>query len=198
MNTSTIPQLTSSQIEHFWAGIDKTEGQGRDGKCWDWQRGCLTSGYGKLGVMIDGKLHTLLAHRISYWLTYGKDPGELCVLHKCDRPVCCNPAHFFLGTRADNALDRAAKRRSPSGENHWTKLRPERVLELKAQQRFGHVRNLPNPADHPRTVLNADKVREIRRRAIQGEDNRSLAKEFNVTHSNISAVIKRKSWKHIE
>jgi hypothetical protein len=27
------------------------------------------------------------------------------VLHRCDVKACCNPAHLYLGTRADNARD---------------------------------------------------------------------------------------------
>jgi len=187
MTIETLPQMSGEQIDNFWKGVEQVQGQ-----CWEWQRCLLRNGYGKL--TINGK--TLMSHRVAYKLGYKADPGELCVLHKCDNRKCCNPAHLFLGTKADNAIDRTQKRRTPSGEGHWTKLRPWRVTELTEQGHYAN--NLPNGELHPCTVLKAEQIREIRQRSADGEGNRELAARFNVTHSNISAIVLRKSWKHIE
>jgi len=51
------------------------------------------------------------ANRVAYFLEYGIDPGNLCVLHTCDNPICCNPKHLFLGTHQDNMQDAARKGR---------------------------------------------------------------------------------------
>jgi hypothetical protein len=53
------------------------------------------------------------AHRIAWEHANGRRvPDGLHVLHKCDNPPCCNPAHLFIGTIADNNRDRHAKGRT--------------------------------------------------------------------------------------
>lgn len=68
--------------------------------CWEWQGARDRKGYGK--TKIGGRRGIVyVAHRYAWLLEYG-DPGKSCVLHDCDNPSCCNPAHLHLGTRQDN------------------------------------------------------------------------------------------------
>jgi hypothetical protein len=42
--------------------------------------------------------------------------GRLPVIrHTCDESACCNPAHWMLGTRKDNAADYTARKNNPLG-----------------------------------------------------------------------------------
>jgi hypothetical protein len=51
------------------------------------------------------------SHRAAWKLTHGPIPDGLQVLHRCDNPPCCNPAHLFLGTQQDNIADMHKKGR---------------------------------------------------------------------------------------
>lgn len=96
-----MPELSYRQKDRFWSLVHKTEG------CWLWCGQILDEGYGR--VEIHGK--NFQAHRISFFLTNGFDPGEQLVLHECDIRRCVKPDHLFLGTKKDNTQDAVAKGR---------------------------------------------------------------------------------------
>jgi hypothetical protein len=76
--------------------------------CWLWT-GCVDSfGYGKVSVPGGNVDRT---HRVMWRAHRGEIPKPLCVLHTCDVPRCCNPAHLFLGTELTNNVDKAEKDR---------------------------------------------------------------------------------------
>jgi hypothetical protein len=107
-------------IERLWARIDRRG----DDECWEWTRARSARGYGQLwtGERVE------YAHRLVAALTAGAIPTGLYVLHTCDNPPCCNPAHLVFGTQADNLADMAAKGRSGSRRRsydgqHWTQRR---------------------------------------------------------------------------
>jgi hypothetical protein len=78
--------------------------------CWLWTRAKHEFGYGV--VYIDGVRWK--AHRFAYTDRVGPIPAGLDILHACDNPPCCNPAHLKPGTNADNFADMVAKgRHSP-------------------------------------------------------------------------------------
>ncbi len=81
--------------------------------CWIWQGGTDKAGYGTCSFRIDMTSYRqkrVGAHRYFYELHKGPI-GDLCVLHRCDVPLCVNPEHLFLGTRRDNLYDMRAKGR---------------------------------------------------------------------------------------
>lgn len=129
-----IPKLSEKDIKRFWSNVDiKSENE-----CWIWTAGKDSHGYGRISISFDKKKSHVLAHRISYFLHYEVDPGELCVLHKCDVPNCVRFDHLFLGTLDDNNKDRKNKGRSASlkgSENGNAKLTEEQIIAIRNDNR---------------------------------------------------------------
>lgn len=90
---------------------------GQPNQCWLWQAGRFAKGYGMFNAGRDayGTQDTRYAHRVAFQLATGIEPGPLVVMHSCDNPPCCNPAHLSLGTQRDNLRDASAKGRLRTG-----------------------------------------------------------------------------------
>lgn len=144
----------------FNASIDKSP---NEKGCWIWTASKLKAGYGK----IRNHYKHLLAHRVSYQINNGEIPPGMFVCHSCDNPSCVNPAHLFLGSRADNEADKVAKGRQIKGESHH------------------------------KSKLNDSEVLEIRKRIKDGETCRGIAKIYNVDFTLISLIGRGKIWKHL-
>jgi hypothetical protein len=87
----------------FWFYVDK----GEPNECWEFFGARHYKGYGEFRVGSSKQK----AHRIAWTELIGPIPESMHVLHKCDNPPCCNPAHLFLGTDADNRKDMLKKER---------------------------------------------------------------------------------------
>jgi hypothetical protein len=96
----------------FWRYVETEANTG----CWLWSGAANGEGYGTFHV----RPKNLMAHRFSWSLHNGPIPDGLFALHKCDTPACVNPDHLFLGTKGDNARDKARKGRCHDnrGERH--------------------------------------------------------------------------------
>jgi len=158
--------VNQEYIDRFWRKVNKTA------SCWLWTGAKNEKGY---GVAWDGK-RTHMAHRVSFMLTQGYMPA-LCVLHHCDNPACVNPAHLFLGTRADNNRDMCAKGRH-------AKKKP-------GSQRRG--------AEHHAAKMTPDTVREMRREYAAGGISYSmLAQKYGLALGSTYRIVNREVWKHVE
>ena len=118
----------------FWSRVRVLS----DTECWEWM-GCRNChGYGRFCY----KASMWLAHRLVWTWERGDIPDNLCVLHRCDNPPCCNPNHLFLGTYSDNNQDKAAKGRAKSpclsGETHGrAKVTDSQVLTMRELHKSG-------------------------------------------------------------
>ncbi len=155
-----LPPLSEKDIARFWSHVDR---RGPD-ECWPWKGGLHTMGYGKFSV----GYRTLFVHRVALFLGSGIDPHPLQACHKCDYKPCCNCAHLFPGTQADNIADMITKGRAAGGEKHgMAKLTAEQVIEI-------------------RNIYAAGGIRKSR-----------LAERFGITFTTVADIIRGHHWKHL-
>src|SRR5258706_4567526 len=105
-----MPMPIHDRPGRFWKKVKR----GKANECWEYQGAKqVRDGYGKVLWRSKPKKEWKQAHRIAWELTNGAIPdgSGVCVLHHCDNPPCCIPAHLFLGTRAANNADKVAKGR---------------------------------------------------------------------------------------
>lgn len=162
--------MKKTLAERLWARVDKSGG---DDACWPWSGSRHRAGHGQIGV---GGNRLAYAHRVAWELTNGPIAEGLCVCHKCDNPPCCNPAHMFLGTRAQNLDDM------------WNKRRGKKNL---VSLRAGDETRRHNSAIGPDGVLMMFQMR------ANGMTREAIAESFGVRVTAVNSVLYRYSWKHV-
>jgi hypothetical protein len=101
-----LRDLNPDRSARFSAKVDRSGGPDA---CWPWRGFRDPKDYGHF--FFDGAY--VYAHREAWAQANGLIPEGLCILHRCDNPPCCNPAHLWPGTKAENNADKAAKGRCP-------------------------------------------------------------------------------------
>lgn len=74
-------------------------------------------GYG--GMYYRGK--NWRSHRLAFFLATGSIDPKLDVMHSCDNPPCCNPAHLSQGTRRQNIRDAISRGRGHEAQRNREK-----------------------------------------------------------------------------
>lgn len=149
-----------------WSRIDRSGGPDA---CWLWTGAKNNRGYGQ----ITNQQRRIYGHRLVWSFVNGPIPESLQILHSCDNPPCCNPAHLSIGTQADNMQDCSAKGRTamptnqPHGTAHWNRK------------------------------LTDDDVRQARASFSAGHSAKVIAARLGVSPTTVFDAIARRTWKHL-
>lgn len=136
--------------------------------CIPWPFRLSRDGYGKMGMLLNGKWTTQRAHRVAFFLVHGHWPTPVARHVTCDNRVCVNVAHLLEGTIGDNNRDAKRKGRNSRGEHR------------------------------PAAKLTEEIVRQIRAEYIPRKVSaRTLGKKYGVDKSIIFDAIHRVTWKHV-
>lgn len=154
--------------ERFWARVER---RGPD-ECWPWKgyRSPRATRRLEYGIFTYAKSKRVRAHRLAFELSKGPIPAGQCVCHSCDVPWCCNPAHLWLGTVADNNLDRHIKGRT--------------VLRGKSPRLAGEA--------HPAAKITAQDASAIR---ADARSVRVIARDFGLSPSTVSRIKRGLAWR---
>lgn len=130
--------------DRFWSHVDRKSPD----ECWLWLAASnRVTGY---GVFTWETRKTITAHKAAYKLTHECDVRGRHILHHCDVKLCCNPAHLYMGTSADNARDRVERGLARGGRNigeanprakltlaQVGAIKANQVTHREAKQKFG-------------------------------------------------------------
>jgi hypothetical protein len=138
-------------------------------RCLEWIGALYPTGYGR-ALRVVGEPAEVRAHRRAWEMAHGEIPNGMDVLHQCDNPRCVNHEHLFLGNDVDNVKD---------------KMRKGRNINLAG-------------AEHGMAKLSPEDTARIREAALFGASYASMGISYGVNEATISAIVKRKIWKHVE
>jgi len=135
----------------------------RSDGCWFWKLSTFKSGYGMVRV----NKRNLLAHRFCWEAIVGPIPDGAVLCHRCDRKLCCNPQHLYVGTTQTNADD-AIRARSLLGSRHpRARFTEAQVRAVRKEHARGGVTYL------------------------------QLAERYGVSSGTIGALVRGQNWRHV-
>lgn len=160
---SGLPKNLPSDV---WKYVEK---RGPD-ECWPWKSSVQGGGYG--AFRINGRYYK--SHRVVFSVMHGgidlaapeSNYEHGFVLHRCDNPICCNPAHLFLGDVNANMRDKVSKGRQSRSRG-----------EL-----------------HPSSVLTNADAERIREAASFGATPRDMAAAYGVSIFRLYPIIRGETY----
>ena len=119
---------TNKQVDRFWSNVDI----GKPRECWPWKRSKHTSGYGQVGIRIDGTPRVMKAHKVAWEMRNNRRLAPLSrARHTCGNKLCCNPRHVYIVTTIEQS-QLTIEETYARGEKHGhAKLKERQALIIK-------------------------------------------------------------------
>ena len=133
-----------------------------------WDSDTMQVKYWFVGMTVGGKYYVKMVHRLVLLSFVGPCPPGMQARHLDGDPSNNRRSNLEWGTPKQNCADRNAHGRGPVGE------------------RSG------------RAIITEDGVREARKRHQAGETIGALAAAFGMSYPGMTAVVRRRNWKHVE
>ena len=161
-------QIQQKYIDIFWNKVTKQDG------CWTFNSAKDRDGYHAFSYkrIGDVKYTKAGAHRFMLLIHGHIVPKDYVVCHKCDNPGCVNPEHLFIGTVADNNLDKKLKgrERAPRGEQQPnSKISDAIARKIKDEAVVGWRVGYNNGSNISEVAAKYGVKRELVRRIARGE-----------------------------
>jgi hypothetical protein len=166
-----------TDVARFWSKIDQAGGPSA---CWPWRGFRGREGYGQFQSRHNGRERKFIAHRVALALRRGSVKES--VLHRCDNPPCCNPAHLWEGSQLENRRDCARKGRAAAGDRNGARLHPE-------TRSRGEKNNMAK--------VTKEIVRQMRIEHERGVSGVEISRRFGLATSSVNAIVRRLTWKHV-
>lgn len=140
LNIGDLLQQYPGAAKRFWRSVRI----GKPDECWCWAGDQNSNRYGRFRIAN----HRVAAHRAAFVLSGRELPTTLLICHRCDVRLCCNPAHLFAGTAADNIHDMVNKQRHAHGATHGARKHPDRCPRGERHGSRTHPECLPRGDEH--------------------------------------------------
>lgn len=110
---------------------------------------------------------TPAVHRLSMLAFGGQLPLDL-VLHQCDNPICCNPAHLRDGSHTENMAERSERSRTAAGSRHYA------------------------------AALDVEAVQGVRQRASWGWSGAAIARHLEVDDEVVCRILRGDTYQDVQ
>jgi len=135
-------------------------------------------------------------HFINAWHKYGENNFEFSILEKCDVNKLDDREKYWISFY-NSRKNGYNKTNGGSGGNTRINYSGQKLEEHKKKVHEARLKSALRGEEVHTSVLTKEDVLKIIERFINGDSDKNISKDYNVTLSTISAIRKHKTWKEL-